>query len=220
MLFISVISPKVYLLAFSSLYFIINYLLLINKFLSIFAVEFNQTNPSMKSKTQTILVIMNVLAWITFIGLMIKAGAILVSFVMTLFNPDAAKNLYNGENLYDLRQTLFVQYLNMVSFNIALPAMEAYTAYLIIMVLSKIKLTNPFTAEVAAILERISYVIFGTWIVAMIHNAHTSWLMKKVPGLQEEMISGEFIFLAGVVFVIAQIFKRGVEIQSENELTV
>jgi hypothetical protein len=32
--------------------------------------------------------------------------------------------------------------------------------------------------------------------------------------------TGEFLFLAGIVFVIAQIFKRGIEIQTENELTV
>jgi hypothetical protein len=34
------------------------------------------------------------------------------------------------------------------------------------------------------------------------------------------VVSGETLFLAGVVFVIAQIFKKGVEIQSENELTI
>ena len=34
------------------------------------------------------------------------------------------------------------------------------------------------------------------------------------------LISGDFIFLAGIVYVFSQIFKKGVEIQSENELTV
>ncbi|MBN2635649.1 MAG: DUF2975 domain-containing protein [Prolixibacteraceae bacterium] len=32
--------------------------------------------------------------------------------------------------------------------------------------------------------------------------------------------TGPFLFMAGLVFVISQIFKRGVEIQSENDLTV
>ncbi len=32
--------------------------------------------------------------------------------------------------------------------------------------------------------------------------------------------SSEFLFMAGIIFIIALIFKRGVEIQSENELTI
>jgi len=54
----------------------------------------------------------------------------------------------------------------------------------------------------------------------MLHNSHIGWLAKTLPSMQENYISGEFIFLAGVVFVIAQVFKKGVEIQTENELTV
>jgi hypothetical protein len=30
----------------------------------------------------------------------------------------------------------------------------------------------------------------------------------------------EFIFMAGVVFIMSQAFKRGVEIQSDNDLTI
>jgi hypothetical protein len=103
---------------------------------------------------------------------------------------------------------------------IAVLLSEAYIAFLVIKVLSKIKMANPFTLEVSNILERLSYTMLGTWIVAMLYNGHTKWLLKKLPGLAVNLISGEFIFLAGVVFVIAQIFKKGIEIQSENELTV
>jgi hypothetical protein len=54
----------------------------------------------------------------------------------------------------------------------------------------------------------------------MLYNGHAEWLSKRIAGLQENLISGEFILLAGVVFVFSQIFKKGVEIQSENELTI
>jgi hypothetical protein len=74
--------------------------------------------------------------------------------------------------------------------------------------------------EVAQLMEKISIYIFGTWVMVMLHNAHLGWLLKKIPGLEAHYISGEFIFLAGVVFVFSQIFKKGVEIQTENELTV
>jgi hypothetical protein len=174
----------------------------------------------MKTKTEKLLAVMNVLAWITFIGLMIKAGAILISYGVSVVNPEGAKNLYKGTNLYALRQFNFLHYTSNVSFMIAVLLSEAYIAFLVIKVLSKIKMANPFTLEVSNILERLSYTMLGTWIVAMLYNGHTKWLLKKLPGLAVNLISGEFIFLAGVVFVIAQIFKKGIEIQSENELTV
>jgi hypothetical protein len=103
---------------------------------------------------------------------------------------------------------------------IAVIVLEAYIAYLVIKVLSKIKLSNPFTLEVVNILEKISYFMFGTWMVAGLYYVYTKWLSKEITGLPENLVSGEFIFLAGIVFVFSQIFKRGVEIQSENELTV
>ena len=54
----------------------------------------------------------------------------------------------------------------------------------------------------------------------MLYNGQLKWLSKDVPGLQENSLSAELIFYAGLVFVIAQVFKKGVELQTENELTV
>jgi hypothetical protein len=174
----------------------------------------------MKSRTQVILVIMNVLAWLVFVGLMIKAGAILISYGVSFKNPAGAKNLYMGWDLYNLSQSDFGHYTGMVLMTVAVVVLEAYTAYLVTSILSKIKMTKPFTMEVAKMMEKISYFILLIWVAALLHNAHASWLSKTFPGLQENLISLDFIFMGGVVFVIAQIFKRGVEIQTENELTV
>ena len=79
---------------------------------------------------------------------------------------------------------------------------------------------NPFKLEVAQALEKISYVLFAIWIAGMLSGAHTAWLLTKTGELHTDWASGEFIFVAGLVFIISQVFKRGVEIQSENELTV
>lgn len=174
----------------------------------------------MKSKTASILAVMNVLAWITFVGLMVKAGAILISYGVALGNPEGSKNLYNGLNLFPLRQFDFWHYTTMTSWLIAIALLEAYVAFLLIRILSKIKMSHPFTIEISNLLERMSYYILVIWVVAMLFNAHLKWLSKKIPTLEAHYVSGEFIFLAGVVFVIAQVFKKGVEIQTENELTV
>jgi hypothetical protein len=175
----------------------------------------------MKKRTEAILAIMNVLAWIAYIGLMIKAGAYIWNYVTSFFVPESPKNFYNGLNLYDLKQFSYWQFTAVVTFMISITTLQAYTAHLVIKVLSKIKIKNPFTIEVSKLMEKISFFILSIWVVSMIFNVHMSWLSKRVAGNWEQYkVAGDFLFLAGVIFVFAQIFKKGVEIQTENELTV
>lgn len=173
-----------------------------------------------KTRTEQILIVMNILAWVAFVGLMIKAGALLVSYGISCINPGAARNLYQEHGLYNLRQFNFWHYTLSVSLLIALSGMKAFVFFLAIKILSKVNLMNPFKIEVAQILQRIGYVLLGTWCMAMLANAHTGWLLKETGELHGDWVSTEVIFMAGLVFIISQVFKRGVEIQSENDLTV
>jgi hypothetical protein len=173
-----------------------------------------------KTRTEQILTVITILAWVAFIGFMIEAGAILVSFGVSCISPEAAKDLYKGLNLYDLREFNFFYYAQHVSLMAVFPILKTYVMYMLIKIVSKISLTNPFTMEVANRLENISYALFAACLFALINNAHSVWL-SEISGKQygnEE--AGDFIFIAGLVFIISQIFKRGVEIQAENELTV
>lgn len=183
----------------------------------------NKQNSIMKTKTETILKVMHVLAWIAFIGLSIEAGAILTAYGVSWFNPIAAKDLYRGMSLYDLSQYDFWLYTQMVSYIVALLVVKAFAVYLIIKIMMKVKLQNPFTVEIANRLETISYVLFGGVVISIICQVQVGWLQKHVRDFHISWIgenAGEFIFMAGLVFIISQVFKRGVELQSENELTV
>lgn len=174
----------------------------------------------MKTKTESILTTMNVLSWIVFIGLLIQLGATLVSYFVSIINPEMTKKLYMGLNLYAVIKLDFWQYSVIAFLMIALSALKAYTAYLVIQILSKINLQNPFTIHIALLIEKVSIVIFIIWAVSMIINAFHQWLNQNGLPFPENWISGEFIFLAGVIFIIAQVFKKGIEIQSENDLTI
>jgi hypothetical protein len=178
----------------------------------------------MKSKTQTkteqVLIVLHILAWLAFVGLMIEGGAILISYSISCSNPAGAKNLYNGLNLYDLRQFNFWYYTGAVSYMVVLLVLKALVSFQVIRILSKFNLKNPFTPEVAGRLEKISYIALGTWVVTMLSNIYLGWLQKTTGKLFGNQLSGEFIFMVALVFIIAQVFKRGVEIQSENDLTV
>jgi hypothetical protein len=175
---------------------------------------------STKTKTETILVIMNVLAWITFVGLMIEAGAILTTYVVGLAKPEMVPKLYKGMDWDNLRQYDVWYYTGIITLKAAILILEAYTAYIVIKVLSTIKMTNPFTMHVAKKLENIAYILILVWVATLLYNGQLKWLSKDVAGLEGKTLSTELIIYAGLVFIISQIFKKGVEIQSENELTV
>lgn len=174
----------------------------------------------MKTKTEKILTLLHILAWIVFIGFSIDAGAMIVSFIVSMVNPAAAMNLYKGVDLQQLRQYDTEQYIISAGLLITYLILKAQVAYMLIMVLSKIKMSNPFVIETSRALEKISYLILTTWIIAIIHNLHAEMLIRRVADLDIAQLPSDFIFYAGVVYVVSQIFKKGVELQSENELTI
>ena len=71
---------------------------------------------------------------------------------------------------------------------------------------------------------QISYVALEIGIFAILIKAYCKWLTKNgitITNFNDFIGGGAgFLFMAGIVFVIGQIFKRGIEMQSENELTI
>jgi hypothetical protein len=173
----------------------------------------------MKSKTQKLLTVMNILAWIVFIGLLIQAGSIIISYVVSIGNAQAAKDLYRGMDLSVYRQQSFGHYTFLVGYKVIFYIMQAYIAFLMTRLLSRLNISKPFNADVVKLLQEISHSILCVWLVAMVYNIHAA-ILEKSYGIAAAYISGDSIFLAGIVYVLAQMFKRGVEIQSENELTI
>lgn len=173
-----------------------------------------------KSNTELILKVMHVVAWVVFIGLCIEAGAMLVAYTVSLFKPAAASDVYMGMDLSEVHAYRFWHYTYVVSFMIGLLAAKAYAAFLVIKIFAKLNLSHPFEGGVAKLIEKVSYVILGMGVIVLISNAYSEWLDHRgvsVPG--GENLEG-FLFLAGIIFIMAQIFKKGIELQVENELTI
>ena len=175
----------------------------------------------MTAKTLVILKTMNVLFWVIFIGLCIKTGAILVSFSVSLFvNPAGANNLYLGLDLSDLFTFDKMHYVSIVSSIILINGLKAYIAYLVVRIFLKFKLSSPFEANITSLISEISYVALATGILAIVASGYSDWLAKKGIPIPHDWGSGEILFFAGVIYIIAQVFSKGKEIQTENDLTV
>ena len=199
-------------------------LLFFDKYLSIFVSHLKQAEV-MKSKTKPILKVLHILSWIIFIGLCARTGAILYSFFVSLFmNAEGAKNLYNGLNLSSLFNYDKVQYCIVVSLIVFVSALKAYVFYVVIKIFLKINFVHPFSETVSALISRIGYIALFIGILSIIGMSYCDWLGKNgvdIPDLYHFIGAGvEHLLFAGVIVFISQVFKRGMEIQTENELTV
>lgn len=123
-------------------------------------------------------------------------------------------------NLHRLRESSIPIYTLMVFTISSVMLFKVYTSFLVVKVFGKINLADPFKLSTAKQIERISHFILATWLISVVAKSLKNGLVDEKIVIQFSTSSGEFLFLAGVIYIIAQIFKRGVEIKSENELTV
>ncbi|HKR04447.1 MAG TPA: DUF2975 domain-containing protein [Bacteroidia bacterium] len=176
----------------------------------------------MKTKTEKILSVLHVLAWVAMIGYAVNFGSQLISFVVSFANPAASKKIPGvAQNLLFLQQDNFWFYVCVMSFVMALSAMFVQLWYIVITLLSKLNIKSPFTIEVSKKLEKIAYLLFTIWVVGFIGEHYVDWLSKRL-GEQLNIIkvANEFLFISGIVYIISQIFRRGIEIQEENQQTI
>jgi hypothetical protein len=179
----------------------------------------------MEIKTKHVLNVINILFWIAFIGLCVKTGSILYSTLVGLFvNPAAAQNLYIELDLSHLYQFDKGYYYLIAGLIIGITALKAYIFYLLIRIISKINLVHPFSREVVTMISLISFIAAIIGIFSNSGISYCDWLISKgvqFPVMHPYLGGGsEFLLFAAVIFFIAQVFKRGLEIQDEHALTV
>ncbi|MEQ3656566.1 MAG: DUF2975 domain-containing protein [Dokdonia sp.] len=162
---------------------------------------------------------MNVFAWIAFIGLSIKVGGIVISYIISLRNEEAAKDLYQGMNLIAYKEDSLAHYTIIVIYRLLQFSMQAYIAYLVISLLSNLNIQRPFNASVLKIMQRICYCLLLLWVIIVGHNFHVG-ILEANTGISANLLPSEFVYIAGIIYIFSLLFKRGLELQSENELTI
>lgn len=178
----------------------------------------------MSTKNNFVFKALHVIAWIIFVGLSIEAGALIVNFIFSLFKPEFVQNLYQKLDLTDMYAVNQWIFFGMYSFILFIAILKAYLFYLVIMLVNKLDLTKPFSTYAADQITKISYNIFSIGLISYIARQTAKSLPHhgfEVDTLNQFWADSEaYILMAAVVYVIATIFSRGVEIQNENDLTV
>lgn len=199
----------------------------INKYLLIFASSLKLIIMEIKISTSSILKFLYVLSWIIFVGICIEACGLLFNTLFIMgYNPIGPNAIWEGADLSSL-YTYDRGYFLAETLLMIIPAIfKAVMFYLIVKVLqNKLDIIQLFNETVRRFIANIAYLSLGIGLFSAWGINYTQWLVKqgvKMPDLQQLHLAGAdvWLFMAVTLFVIAQIFKRGIEIQDEHELTV
>ena len=177
----------------------------------------------MKPKTETILTISKFLALGGGVWYSILWGSRLLTLVASFINPEWAKHTYEADlTLLSIREHNTGYYVFAMCLIIAVFALKALVWYVVFRLLSKFTLQTPFSMEVEKKLERIAYLLLGVWIVSTIFWKTCIYYVSTDTGIQlaANNSESEYLFMAAMMYIISQVFKRGIEMQEENQLTV
>lgn len=164
------------------------------------------------------------IASLILVGLCIQTGGLLTNFIFHFLNPKALSKLFitlDLTEIYDKSQWVFY---SMYSFILSIAILTTILFLEVVMMMMKMDLTNPFNSFVSDKIYRISYITFSIGILSVIARKSADYLQKH--GYDTDMLnqywqdSQAFILMAGIIYIIAVIFRKGLEIQNENELTV
>lgn len=178
----------------------------------------------MEKKSNYIFIFLSIVAWVIFVGLCIEAGALIVNFLYSLYKPEIIQNLYQKLDLSEMYKMSKWAYFNMYTFILAISILKAYLFYIVIKLVSKLDLAKPFNSFVSEQITKISYFTLSIGLLSSLAQHTAKNLMHQ--GFEIDILnqfwadSEAFILMAAIVYIIATIIKRGVEIQNENDLTV
>lgn len=165
-----------------------------------------------------------VIAWVIFVGLCIEAGGLLVNFFFSMYHPALVPNLYQKLDLTKMYSENKWDFFKIYSFILVIAILKAHLFYIVVRLMHKLDLSNPFNAFVAKQILQISYYTFSIGLLSYI--ARETVKRIQVNGYVTADLntfwadSQAFILMSAIIYIIAIIFKKGLAMQSEIDLTV
>lgn len=165
-----------------------------------------------------------IVAWLIFVGLGIEAGGWIVNFFFSLYRPEFVPNLYQKLDLSYLYERSRWIFFMMYAFILVIAISKTLLFYFVTRLVSGIKLQKPFSGFASRQILLISYYTLFIGFASLIARQSAKALFRK--GIVRDNLgafwddSQAFILMGAVVYIIAIIFKKGVALQTESDLTV
>lgn len=165
-----------------------------------------------------------IVTWLIFVGLAIEAGGLIVNFIFSIFHPEFVQNLYQKLDLTQMYNDSKAAFFGIYSFILIISVLKACLFYIVIRLMHKMDLSKPFSSFVSKQILQISYYTLFIGLLSFIGRQwaknlmHSSFIPDDINQFWAD--SQAFILMGAVIYIIATIFKKGVDIQNENELTI
>ncbi len=167
---------------------------------------------------------LHIVAWVIFVGLCIEAGGLIVNFFFSLYKPEFVQNLYQKLDLTEMYKESRLVFFGIYSFILTISILKACLFYIVIRLMYTMDLSKPFNTFVAKHISLISYYTLFIGLLSHIARQLSKNLMHHgfvTDNLNQFWADRQaFILMGAVIYIIATIFKKGVDIQNENDLTV
>lgn len=179
----------------------------------------------MMSKTNNfVFIVLHIIAWLIFVGLSVEAGGYVVNFFFSVYKPELIPNLYQKLDITNLYSNSPLAFFGLYGFILFVSILKACLFYTVVILMHKINMEKPFSSLVASKISRISVITVTIGLMSYIALQISKNLSHH--GLETGAIyeiwadSKAFILMGAVIYIIATIFKKGMELQNENDLTV
>ena len=172
--------------------------------------------------------VLNIIAWIIFIGLAIDTGGYLTNTIWVLLgNTNIASNFWNYINLSDLYQYDLGFFICLTVLLTTISFLKAILFYQTVSIFHKKKfnLENPFNETIRDFIFNFAFIALAIGLFSYAGKSFYYWLINyglKMPNLESMKLGGSdvWLFMGITLLIVAKIFKKGIELQSENDLTV
>lgn len=165
-----------------------------------------------------------IVAWLIFVGLSIDAGGLAVNFFFSIYNPEFVPNLYQKLNLTQMYNESKIAFFGTYSFILLISILKPLLFYIVIRLMHKMDLTKPFSTFVSNQILQISYYTISIGLLSYVARQVAKSLQHygfDTDSLNQFWVDSQaFIVMGAIVYIIATIFKKGVDMQNENDLTV
>ncbi|MCP9768230.1 DUF2975 domain-containing protein [Lacihabitans sp. LS3-19] len=178
----------------------------------------------MSKSNRFVFIVLSIVAWAIFIGLCIEAGALIVNFIFSLLKPAFVHNLYQKLDLSKMYKKNEWVFYCMYSFILVISILKAVLFYIVVLLVTKIDMSKPFSSFASRQISLMSYFTLTIGLLSFIAKetakslAQNGYEIDKLNMFWED--SQAFIIMAAIIYVIANIFAKGVELQNENDLTI
>jgi len=172
----------------------------------------------MTKRDNLILTGAKVITWLIFIGLCIQAGVLLFNYpsISAAFNQKTAVTGPDNHNRWI--------FPSMFSLAVFITFLKAYLFYLVIRLMQTLDISSPFQLPVAMQISKISKTTFSIGLISYIafqsarNMGHHGLITGSLNTFWGD--SQAYILMSAIIYIIALIFKRGIEMQAENDLTI